>query len=343
MLDHSLCKRIGIDRIVLYNFEIKCLNMYKKYEEVPNEYYQEKVSIETEIAELTSVTRLFADEKTTIKEFKQLSFNPNKILNGHNIYNSRGEELKVALDILIKHFLDKGIEIDLTNAKIAELEININIFRSFKELHEALLLLLIKSKQLKRISDFKENKSLKEMFTPGSLIAKWGPTTCQAYDKTLEIGNEELLNEPLTRIEWTLLSRVLTHLSKSLQIDLSLYGIIHNFENIEKVFRYLVLEKLKKPADKYLEGELKNNLDKGYVTFKALAKQDRKTGMKERRNVYKFLEDEYWIFDYSLLEEILRRYEKKNLVREIKRIREKYIHHNGFKQLNHLVDNIFPH
>ncbi|MGL4934644.1 MAG: hypothetical protein ACRC51_04145 [Cetobacterium sp.] len=343
MLDHSLCKRIGIDRIVLYNFEIKCLNVHKRYEEVSDEYYQEKVSIKTEIAELTSVTRLFADEKNTIKEFKQLSFNPNRILYGHNIYNSRGEELKAALDILIKHFSDNGVEIDLTNAKIAELEMNINIFRSFKELHEALLLLLIKSKRLKRISDFKKNKSLKNMFTPGSLIARWGPTACQAYDKTSEIGNEELLNEPLTRIEWTLLSRVITHLSKSLQLDLSLHGIIHNFENIEKVFRYLVLEKLKKPADKYIEMELKNNLDKGYATFKALAKQDRKIGMKERRNVYKFLEDEYWIFDYSLLEEILRRYEKKNLIREIKRIREKYIHHDGFEQLNRLVDNIFPH
>lgn len=42
---------------------------------------------------LDSTTRLYVDGKET--NFKNLRLNPNKILNRHNVYNSRVNELKL--------------------------------------------------------------------------------------------------------------------------------------------------------------------------------------------------------------------------------------------------------
>ncbi|MGL5427132.1 MAG: hypothetical protein ACRDAS_04380, partial [Cetobacterium sp.] len=99
--------RIGIDWLTLYNFEISYNSNLYITEQVTEEYYQEKFCLDEPSYTLDSTTRLYSSGKET--HFKNLRLNPNKILNGHNIYNSREKELKSALLILIKELSEKGM------------------------------------------------------------------------------------------------------------------------------------------------------------------------------------------------------------------------------------------
>ena len=196
-LEKSL--RIGIDWISIYNFEIKYHAKYKVTEEISQEYYQERIRIVEPLFMLDTSVRLYASGKLT--EYKILRFNPNKLLYGHNIYNSREEELLVVLERLKKTLYELGIELDLTDAKIKEIELNMNFNKSFKELKEALQLMFVGTPKLKKISDYEGGIVLKNMFTDGTFQSNWKSYKCIAYDKKREINNENILLEPLTRLE----------------------------------------------------------------------------------------------------------------------------------------------
>ncbi len=99
-LDASKIFRIGIDWLTLYNFEISYSSNLYITERVTEEFYQEKFLLDEPSYTLDSTTRLYADGKET--NFKNLRLNPNRILNGHNVYNSRVDELKQALLVLIE-------------------------------------------------------------------------------------------------------------------------------------------------------------------------------------------------------------------------------------------------
>ncbi|MGL5592346.1 hypothetical protein [Cetobacterium sp.] len=339
MLNEQLINRIGIEKITLYNFDIAFIdNKYKKYQ-TTNEYYQEKIFIKTEKARLEIYTKKELHSLNILDEFKQLSFNPNEIIYKHNNYNSRENELKKATEILVNHFANKGIKIDLTFAKIAKLEVNIGFCKPFEELVDIATVFLCSCPKVRRIAiGNKRFKSYKKMFIDQKIEAIWEDKECSFY----RVESKETRYNPITRFKWKINSSPLNYYSKTLNLNLELSNVINNFENIDILFQKLFLKKIKIPTDNYIENEIKKNLDKGYTTFKKLAKQDKKTGTTIRRNVYKYLEDEYWIFDYSLLEELIRKYDKKNLKREITRIRNMYGNMTGFKHINLIINSIFP-
>ncbi|MGL5122564.1 MAG: hypothetical protein ACRC6K_00140 [Fusobacteriaceae bacterium] len=334
--------RIGIDWLTVYNFNIKYTDNYKITEEVNKEYYQERIRIVEPLFMLDTSIRLYETGKLT--EYKVLRFNPNRILYGHNIYNSTGEEIEKAIDKLKEMLESKGIQIDLSEAKIKSLEININFEKSFSELKEALQLIFIGCPKLKKISDYEGGEAFKKMFTDGSLQGNWKSYKAIAYDKKKEIDNIGLLNKNLTRLEWQLDSYIYRYYITQLNQDSSLNTLINNFS---KIVPYIFVEhtkrKLIKRAFSYIETNLIPNLERGYIRFKNTAKVSRDKGINPERNVYKYLQKNYWIFDYVYLENLVNKYDKRHKGREISRIRKQYIHHNNLEKFNYLVNYILHH
>ena len=332
--------RIGIDWISIYNFEIKYHAKYKVTEEISQEYYQERIRIVEPLFMLDTSVRLYASGKLT--EYKILRFNPNKLLYGHNIYNSREEELLVVLERLKKTLYELGIELDLTDAKIKEIELNMNFNKSFKELKEALQLMFVGTPKLKKISDYEGGIVLKNMFTDGTFQSNWKSYKCIAYDKKREINNENILLEPLTRLEWQLNSYIYRYYLNKKELDTSLNTLLDNFWIVDFIFREHTQRLLAKKAYETLK-KIKDQLESNWIAFKKTSKFSRENGIIQERNIYKYLEENCWIFDHIFLERLVEKYDKKNKKREIERIRKRYIHHNNLEELNYLMDKIFPH
>ncbi len=120
--------RIGIDKISLYNFQIQTDKFFKKLVEEKNHILKEKTIVADEFFSLISVYSLF-EENSEIKEniYNKITFNPNVLLTGDNICNSSTEDLVKALEKLKNILNEKGIYVDFSETKIADIEINLNI------------------------------------------------------------------------------------------------------------------------------------------------------------------------------------------------------------------------
>ena len=332
--------RIGIDKISFYDYECSINPRLKDIVEKENGV-KEVASIKRELFSMTyNYTLTETDGGLSETCFNKLTFNPNKILRGNNIQNSSIEDLKMALEEL-KNILERdGIIVDFTNAKIADIELNINIPIDFNENFEVFLLFakqhinfakgIYSITNANRISDFKYDESL---FIPLSKN-----TTFKIYSK----DRESNLPYKLTRLEYCLETSSYKYQCEKYGVDNSLSYLLSSETFIETLFR----ERLKKDfilkMFDYLEREVKPTLENKYKIFKQNNALARQTGRKEARDVYRYLE-QYWIFDYTFLIELVEKYNSKNKGREIKRIREKYSKHNNLQKLNFILEIIFPH
>ena len=333
--------RIGIDWLSLYNFDIEYDKSVEFTTEITAEYKQERIRIEDPIFMIDSYERIYESGK--VSRFKVLRFNPNKILFGHNIFNSREVELKESLDYLKKLLYGRGIRLNLENAKIREIEININFEKDFNEYQEALEIMFISSPNLKKISNYNGGQKHSSMFLDGTFQANWKTYKCIAYDKKREVENKELIKTNLTRIEWQMKSYIYCYYLEQLGLDSTLDCLIKNIEIIDYIFREHTKKKLVKNAYSYIDNSLKPNLERGYLRFKESSALGRKIGVKIERNVYNYLEKNYWIFDYTYLINIIEKYNTKNKKREKERVKNKYFHHNNLDKFNYLMEYIFPH
>ena len=340
-LDASKIFRIGIDWLTLYNFEISYNSNLYITEKVTEEFYQENFYLNEPRYTLDTTTRLYENGKETY--FRELKFNPNKILNGHNVYNSRADEINQALLILIDELRAKGIDIDLRDAKVRDIEINININKSFEELAEALVLIFINTPYLKKISRHTKNKSFKKMFEDESLYGNYGASLVTAYDKTEESKKLDI-EIYITRLEWRFLRKTFNDYAKSKGLDNSLNTLLTNFDSlVDGIFIENTKKKLFQEGIKYLEEFLKPNLEKDFKAFKKANKLGKELGKKEKRGVYRYLEDECWIFDYSFLIELVDKYDKPHKTRETKSILKNFSRHNNLEKLNYMMEFIFNH
>lgn len=289
---------------------------------------------------LDSTTRLYTSGKET--SFKNLRFNPNKILSGHNIYNSRETELKAALLILIKELFQKGIDINLNEAKIKDVEINLNFNKPFLEVEEAFKLLFISVPHFKKISRCTRNKSYKLMFQDETLLGNYTSTLVTVYDKTEESKKLDL-DLDVTRLEWRFLNRTFSYYANKKEKDNSLNSILNSFELIDGIFIENTKKKLLEEGIKHLESVIKVNLEKEFIAFKKFNKFGKELGKKEKRGVYKHLEESCWIFDYTLLIEVVNNHDKPHKTRETKTILKNYSNHNNLEKLNYLMEFIFNH
>lgn len=332
--------RIGIDKISIYDYECSISPKLKEVVERTNGV-KEVASIKRELFSMTyNYTLTETDRGLSETCFNKLTFNPNKVLRGNNIENSSIQELKEALEKLEILLEKEGIIIDFSNAKIADIEINLNLPINFNEYFEVFLLFakqhlnyakgIYSITNAERINEFKYDESL---FIPLSKN-----TTFKIYSK----DRESNLPYHLTRLEYCLETSSYKYQCEKYRVDNSLNYLLSSKDFIETLFK----ERLKKDfifkMFDYLEKEVKPILESKYKIFKQNNALARQTGRKEVRDVYRYLE-QYWIFDYTFLIELVERYNSKNKGREIKRIREKYSKHNNLQKLNFILEIIFPH
>lgn len=336
-LDEKRIFRIGVDWLTIYNFNLVNKNNIGVIEEVTPEYYKKKLKIEESLYYLESYTIQYSND--VIKKYESLRINPNKINFGNNIYNSESSEIMQAFNFVKEDLNKKGIQIEFNGSKVRDIEININFKRSFSELKESMTLLFKQMKDVKKISNQVESDSLSKMYVDSTLQSTYKTYSTIAYDKNRESNLK--ISFPITRLEIRLKeSAYKYYLLKKYGRDTTLKVLLEEFNLIEKLYRDHIRFKFFVPSIKYLE-KIQGNLEKRYERFKKSSKFAAEKGIKQQRNVYKYLE-EGWIFDYNFLIEVIKKYDKKHKGREIDRIKRNYIHHNNLEKLDYMMNIIFP-
>jgi hypothetical protein len=339
-LDFDKIFRIGIDRIVFSNINF--------------EYPTAAISIEGEdwIGEKVKITEdTFILEKTSklkdtgeYSETSYLTINPGRILYGNNVVNARGEELREALKHVLDRLEEQEVSIDISEAVVNEIEININFQVVFEEYVQVLSLLFLNLQNLRKISNHQKTKSYKELFRDSTLDGGWQNHGVRAYDKREELKKYgEELEFDLLRIEWWLLSSSYKYYANKFGRENTLKALLEDDTLIDDIFSELCLKKLFQEGYEYLEKKLIPNLEVEYLKFKKGSKLARETGRKVPRNVYKYLEEKCWVFDYLDLIDLIKKHDKRHSGREIKRIKENYFHLNNKEKLSYLVEKILHH
>lgn len=364
IIDRSKLNKIGIDRVVLNNFKISNFDKLEKKEVVTNLNIEEKLERKSSLITLNYSLNLKYDNQMYL--VSTLEFNPNRILNNHNIYNSSVLDLKKVIEIIILSLAKEGIELDLSEAKIKEIEINYTYLKDFEELEDVLLLIgrANYEKSLSLSSFRKEDIPSKIKFDRSLYINSKTPDytkeitgkVIKFYDKTFELSKNYkiYLSEKLTRIE-VLLGRDY-YRSKVALLGLTndLKDLLENKEIIKTLYINALQKELKEKPLKYLE-VLKKNLAYDFVSFKRNEKKKKKERDKlmeigkeipliyrEQRGIYEYLSKESWIFDYTfLLNVIADKVEVNNKKREFEKVIKKYSYINNYTKYKELIEIFF--
>ena len=247
-----------------------------------------------------------------------MEVNPNRIRNGNN-NNSTVEELYLALDKVIKILIKNGIEIDLSEAKVKEIEINTTFKTNFIGLTEVLLLIWRSNyKNSLGMYNFNSSNIPSNIRVERSLYinAKTNEyrkditgKTIKFYDKTFELKRNHgiELDENLTRVERLAGRDLYRYQIGKYELTNSLKDL--KDEIIKEIFiKAIETEILIKPTN-YLES-IKKNLIYNFFNFKRNEKVKRAEReklkklskdipgiYKETRGVFEYLDKESWIFD----------------------------------------------
>ena len=363
MIDKSKLNKIGIDRVVINNFSILNFKNLEKKEIVNKFEYIEKFEFKDTYFSLSYSNNLKASGE--IYNISALEFNPTKLFNGHNIYNSNLSELKLCLDKIYKNLLQNGINIDLSQAKIKEIEINTTFEENFEELTEVLMLIgRANHKKALGIYSFLDEDIPSKIRKDRSLyintrtqdFKKDNPgKTIKFYDKTFEMytSHDVLIPEKLTRLEILFGRDYYRNITEKYGISNSLNDFLANDITEKLFFESLEKEVVEKPK-KYLL-EIKKNLTHDFKNFKRNEKFKRaereklkKAGKniptiyKEERGVFNYLEKNSWIFDYRFLYEIINEHiSSKHRKDYEKQIIKKYMNINNLELYEKLLKNIF--
>lgn len=364
-VDTARLENIGIDRIVLNN--LKVLNfdeLEKETRYTQNKELVEKVEY-TEFGVFSMSYTRNSKDTGNIYDFSTLELNPSKLINGHNVYNSNLAQLKESIEIVLKKLETSGIKVDITEAKIKEVELDTTIVADFETLQEVILLIgRANYKKALVISSFKNEDIPRSIKKDRSLYLnskisdfKKGNTgkVIKLYDKTFEmyLNHNIMLDKQLTRIEVLFGQDYYRNTMERMGLDNSLKSFLAN-DTLEEIFlKSLVSEVLTKPV-KYLE-KIKKNLAFEFNNFrrnervkrefrKKLQQQGKEIPLyyKEERGVFKHLKDESWIFDFSFLIELVNEYVplKHKGVFE-RQILKKYIHITNLSLYEFLLKKIF--
>lgn len=332
--------RVGIDKISLYNFKIKTDRDFKKELECKDNSIKEKTIIDNEFFSIMSSYVLYqTPEGIEESVYNRITFNPNKLLTGDNISNSSSEDLVKALEKLKSILKTNGVELDLSESKIADIEINLNVPVELEEYKEVFLLIFEQFKYADVLSGLTHHKEfLRKREDKGFFSALSKSVTFKVYSKSKEKG----LSFPVTRLEYFFEMSAYKYLvEEKYNLDNSLKTLIGYPSLLENIFRHRARNDFAQKVFKYLEKVHKPLLEDEYLAFKAANKLAREKGRKEERDVYGYLE-KYWIFDYSFLVELVNEYDSKHKGRETQRIIKKYSKYKNLEKLNFLLEKIFP-
>ena len=353
--------KIGIDRVVFNSFkdlEDKEKEKFLKTRILEKDKYSEKMKwnengIKLEVSKVKK-------ENDVENENVKLEFNPNKIMEKHNIYNSDLNTLEKAIEIVVETLKTHGITLDLSQAKIKEIELNLNLPLNVDKLEEVLDML--GSANSKRALCIKSAKGLStrdidKIRTFYINSVKSTEKTIKIYDKTLEVFMKDRIKTdiPITRIEVLFgrdyYRRVLTKLGKTNKLS-ELMKM--NEEFLKKIFREALLKEISSNGEKKIR-KMKRSLKEEFISFRSTEKikrkkreQLKKAGKeipeiyKQERGVFKYLEKTCWIFDYSFLIELVNNHmEKKHISTYVKQIVKKYLKNNNYEKYQALKKLIF--
>lgn len=350
----------GIDRIILNKIKINNFEKLDKKSVLTTSKTSEYFEYRDEMCELKQSYHL--DTNGTDYFVSSLDFNPNRILRGNNISNSTTKELIEALEIIVSILKSKGIDIDVSEACIKYLEVNKNIELGFNTLQEVFLAIGRSNfkKSFGHLSFTEEDIpflikkdrsiyiNLREVpYTPERPEES---VVLIAYDKTFEAMSKYGLNvaRDLTRVELKIGRDYYRQELQKRNIDNTLMNLIKNYEIVDDLFNTNVKKYFFDNTMKYIEETLKSNLKKDFLDFKRTEAIKRKKRveytasgrevpdhLKEIRGVYNYLLSSSWIFDVSLLAEVIEkniRIEHRN--RDLKRVRSKYSNIDNLKRLH---------
>lgn len=354
-IDLSKLGKIGIDRVVINNFSVLNFEELEKKEIVKAQDITEVIEVKDEMYILTYSRKTRADNE--VYSYSTLEFNPCKIADGHNIYNADLKELKDAIAAIIKSLQFRGIEIDVSEAKIKEIEINITLPLSFEKLREVVLLIgrANYKKALGMYSFSNENipdliKKDRSLYLNSTEFKKENTgKVIKIYDKTFEIYTKQgiLIDEELTRLEVLFGQDYYRSVVERFGSDNSLKAFIAN-DVIGEMFKQAITTEIvlrpqkyitvikKRLTDEFLNFKRNEKVKREYRELLKIQKKEIPPEYKEERGVFEYLKKEAWIFDCSFLTEIINEHvTSKRRYDYVKQIEKKY---KAIKNLSLLKD-----
>lgn len=337
-MDLNKIFRVGIDKWYLKNISLKYPSNMKKLEFVNDGSLREGLEIRESEFLLSSFTRL-TKEGDLLPEATILTFNPNVVLEGHNILNSREGRTIEALEKIKAKLIDKGIELDYSEAIVETAEIQRNFNINFLEIEKTIDLIFSvasKFKSKKTLGDNSEKHLLFNRPPESYWWAEWR-NIYRAYDKNAEIKQTTDFETDLeiTRFELKPSSYKLKKEFEEHGLDIGLMSVLNNMEIIDDLFNKFWIQALKKTF-KYLEGDYLKNLERGYISFRDIQKTARKKGEVVPRGIYKWIKENYEIYDVHYLIEIIKKYNSKNLGRETQIVNKIFKDKNCLENMEYL-------
>lgn len=324
-VDYNKLGVIGVDRIVINNFKILNFEDLEKKEIINKLERIQRYEIKDNLFHLIySQVSKTSGEKYS---YATLEFNPTKMKFGHNIYNSNELEILESLNIITTILLNDGIKINLSEAKIKEIEINITLNIPYEILNETILLIL-KANSNRAIGVY----SISDSYVPWKIkqdrciyINTKSETKevtgkiIKVYDKSFEMlhkHNKEI-QSGLTRVEVLFGRDYYRYTLENMGLDNSLDTFL-KASIAEQLFVKAIEYELKIKPMRELD-KIKSNLEKAFNNFRRTERNKRKERnrlkkigkeipkyLKEERGVFEYLRRESWIFDYSFLYEIVK-------------------------------------
>lgn len=360
VVDRDKLGVVGVDRLTLYNLKVENFEELQKKQIISSNGRIEKFESSSEVYILNYSKIEKSNNKYNTSE---LVLNPAKILNGHNIYNATLADIKKALNIVVDELRKVGVVIDLTEAKIKELEINITLDKPFDELQEVVNMLgCANSKNSLSIEIFKDEliqslikKSRTLYMNNRGEFEKSRGKTIRVYDKTFEMRKKQKikLDRDITRVELLLGVNYFAYAMKKRGLDNGLMTLLANDcitdlfrEGLEREF-IVNAEKQVKKMKKTLVTEFKNF--KRTEKIKRAAREKLKKAGKsipshyrEERGVFKYLSQNAWIFDYNFLIEIVYNYvDKKHIKIYEKQVIKNYLKLNNYEVYKCFIEKLF--
>ncbi|GAA6323591.1 hypothetical protein F350042L8_06890 [Fusobacterium ulcerans] len=362
IIDSSRLEVIGIDRIMINNFKILNFEKLEKKEIVNKQEYIERFEIKEKGFHLVYSNNLKATGE--VYSFSTLEFNANKIKVEHNIYNSSVKEVYECLKTIVLNLKNGGIELDLTEAKIRELEINITFEKDYKDLQEVMLL-LIRANHQKALGMYSATDAdIPEQIKRDRIIyfnAKLPESrkentgkVIKIYDKSFElfINQDIFLEQKLTRIEVLFGRDYYRNIMEKIKLDNSLKIFLTN-DFLKQIFLEALDYELKVKPLKQIE-RIKNKLVCDFNSFRRNEKAKRiernklkKTGknipdhLKEERGVFEYLKKNSWIFDWKFLYEICQKQISSRHRKMYEQQLKKYMDIKNYEKYQELINLIF--
>lgn len=363
VIDYNKIGVIGVDRIVINNFKLLNFDKLEKKEIINKLETLQRYEIRNDLFHLI-YTEVFRVDGTEY-DFATLEFNPSKIKYGHNIYNASEVEVCSCLEEITKTLAAAGIEIDLSEAKIREVEINVTIDLAYEKLSEVVLLIL-KANHTRAIGVYSilptahipykikqdrciyiNNNRAETNETTGKII--------KIYDKTFEMERQHDINieRDLTRVEVLFGREYYRRITERLGLDNNLTTFLSS-GIMQQLFTKAIENEVKEKPIRELD-KIKTVLETAFVNFRRTesfkrserirlkkANRDIPKHLKEERGVFEYLKRESWIFDYTFLYEIVSKNVPTNHQADYeKQIIKKYLNIKNKQLFNSFLELIF--